>query len=121
MMPNYDFECKNCNETYEELATFDETGVYESVVCPKCGSKKKDKLMSACNHAFTNPEGTDRWNNSQTGHDYRFKHNIPKVKQERAMAEAMSHMGNPYAGEKNPDIEQYGEGVHDPETRGGLS
>jgi putative FmdB family regulatory protein len=118
-MPLYEFECKSCNKPYDEIVRYDETGTYEDVECPRCGSKKKDKLVSACNHAFTNPVGTDKWNSESTGHDYRFKHNIPKVKKEREMAEALSHMDNPY--KQGNDIEEFGEGISDPETRKGLS
>lgn len=122
-MPLYEFECKNCKSHFDALASFDQTGKYKDVVCPECGSKKKEKRMSAPNFAFANPEGTDRWNNGSTGHDYRFKHNIPKVKEERAMAEALSHMGtDPYGGadmlEKDIELDT---GIHDPETRVGLS
>lgn len=120
-MPLYTFECKKCEQTYDELATYDETGKYSSVKCPHCNSKRKTKLMSAVNFAFSNPVGTDRWNSSTTGHDYRFKHNIPKVQAERKMAEAMSHMGSdPYGSTVEKDL-NLGEGIHDPETRPGLS
>lgn len=118
-MHTYDFECKKCHHVYEELTEYDESGKYPKVKCPKCNSKKKLKLMSAPTFTFTNPEGTDRWNSAKSGHDYRFKHNIPKVQQERQMAEALSHMGtDPYGG--GDDIEM-DTGVHDAETRKGLS
>lgn len=120
-MALYDFECKNCNKVYDELAPFDKSGEYPNVECPHCQSKDKIKMMSACNYAFANPVGTDKWNSESTGHDYRFKHNIPKVQKERQMAEAMSQMGTDPYGSTDNDIEQFGEGVHDPETRKGLS
>lgn len=122
-MPTYEFECKNCNESYEALTKYDESGKYKDVECPHCESKKKTNLISASQFAFANPEGTDRWNNSSTGHDYRFKHGIPKVKEERKMAEALSHMGSdPYGSpdKVKQDIE-LDTGIHDPETRPGLS
>lgn len=122
-MPIYEFECKSCKANYEALASFDETGKYKTVVCPECGSKKKEKRISAPNFAFAQPEGTDKWNSESSGHDYRFKHNIPKVKEERAMASALSHMGtDPYGGSEMlaEDIE-LDTGIHDPETRIGLS
>lgn len=101
------------------MTAFDATGKYKNVVCPECGSKQKEKRMSVPSFNFANPEGTDRWNNGSTGHDYRFKHNIPKVKQERAVAEALSHMGtDPYGG--GDDIEM-DTGIHDAEVRKGLS
>lgn len=51
-------------------------------------------ILSACSFSFSNPEGTSRWNNADTGHDYRFKHNLPKVLNERKHAEEASHMGS---------------------------
>lgn len=119
-MPFFEFVCKKCKTQYDELCEYDETGKWAKVKCPECGSKKKEKLLSIANFQFAQPEGTDRWNSDSKGHDYRFKHNIPKVKQERAMAEAMSHMGNPYMDNSASDIE-LDTGIHDPETRGGLS
>jgi putative FmdB family regulatory protein len=96
-MPNYDFECKQCSRVYDCIAAYDETGKYPSVKCPECNSKKKTKLMSSCNYAFSNPVGTDRWNSESSGHDYRFHHNLPKVIEERRRAEEKSLMGsNPY-------------------------
>jgi putative FmdB family regulatory protein len=96
-MPRYDFECRKCGKVYEELAPYDKTNKYPSVECPSCGSKSKKKLISICSFTFANPEGTDRYNNS---HDYRYKHKINKeggVRDERAAAEAASHVGpNPY-------------------------
>lgn len=122
-MPLYEFQCRKCNVKFEDIAAFDETDKYPTVVCPECGSKKKEKLISACHVVFAQPEGTDKWHNTSTGHDYRFKHNIPKVKQEREMAEALSHMGtDPYggAGMLESDIEM-DTGTHDAESRKGLS
>lgn len=112
-MPLYTFECKKCNTEYDEIAPFDATGKYPSVKCPRCCSKKKRKLISMCQFSFTNPVGTDRWNSDTSGHDYRFQHNIPKVKQERETAERLSHMGSqPY----NPiDDSSLDVGIHDVE------
>ncbi len=43
-MPIYEFKCQDCQNEYEELVfSHDETPP-----CPKCGSEKTDKLMSAC-------------------------------------------------------------------------
>lgn len=96
-MPRYDFECKKCGIEYDELVPYDETGKYKTVKCPACKSKKKTKLVSCGGYAFSNPEGTDRWTNESTGHDYRFRHNLPKVLDQRAKAEAASHVGpTPY-------------------------
>jgi hypothetical protein len=77
--------------------------------------------MSACGYAFAQPQGTDRWNSDSGGHGYRFNHNIPKVKAERAMAEALSHMGaDPYTDTSAADI-NLDTGIHDAEARSGLS
>lgn len=120
-MPNYRFECKKCKKEYYELCSYDSTGKYSKVKCPHCKSKSKMQLITSCSFQFTNPVGTDRWNSDSTGHDYRFKHNIPKVQQERQMAEALSHMGSsPYKDTTEDDL-NLDTGIHDPETRGGLS
>lgn len=120
-MPMFEFKCKKCNNQYETLTSFDKTGKYSKVACPKCNSKKKENLISLCQHTFSDPVGTDKWNSDSTGHDYRFKHNTPKVKAERERAEALSHMGaDPYGSTMDHDL-NLGEGIHDPEFRPGLS
>ncbi len=121
-MPIYDFECSDCDFRYQELTKFDKQGKYPDISCPKCKSKKKEKLISMCGFAFGDPVGTDRWTSDGHGHDYRFQHNIPNLKEQRAVAEATSHMGNPYANDTTfeKDLE-LGEGIHDPEFRSGLS
>jgi len=96
-MPYFEFECKKCGEKYEELTTFDESGKYPGIKCPACNSKSKRKLISACHCVFSNPVGTDLYENS---HDYRFHHEQDKkggVRDQRAAAEAASHVGpSPY-------------------------
>lgn len=120
-MPVYEFKCKKCEKAYESLCKFDSTGKYSEVFCPSCKSKQKTKLVSSPFFAFSNPVGTDKWNNGSTGHDYRFKHNIPKVKAERSIAEAVSHMGsNPYGSDNSSDL-NLDTGIHDAEFRKGLS
>ena len=42
-MPMYEFQCKKCGESFEELASTTET-----VPCPHCGSRETERLMSAC-------------------------------------------------------------------------
>lgn len=42
-MPLYDFECKDCQHTFEELAFEDD----DVIVCPKCGSAHTARLVSA--------------------------------------------------------------------------
>ncbi|MCK9458395.1 MAG: zinc ribbon domain-containing protein [Proteobacteria bacterium] len=94
-MPLYDFHCIDCDCDYEEFAPWNKSNEYPDVVCPTCGSHKKEKLFTGvrAEAIFVNPEGTRKWNDGQMGHDYRFKHMQPKVKQERENAEKMSHMG----------------------------
>jgi putative FmdB family regulatory protein len=93
----YEFLCE-CGEEYEELAKFDETGEYPTVLCPKCNSSKKERLMSVTSEpVFIHPEGTRKWINESTGHDYRYKYKQPQVAQERKVTEELSHMGkSPY-------------------------
>jgi len=122
-MPIFEFECTKCKSIYDALTSFDKTEKYKNVSCPECGSKKKEKRMSSPNFAFAQPQDTDRWNSDRSGHDYRFKHNVPKLKKERKMAETLSHMGSdPYGGGDMlaKDIEM-DTGVHDAESRKGLS
>ena len=65
--------------------------------CEECGSKSKDEIIGVPSFNFANPVGTDRWNSSSQGHDYRFKHNLPNVKKQRETAKEKSHMGqDPY-------------------------
>jgi putative FmdB family regulatory protein len=120
-MPNYDFLCGKCQSKYDDLVPYDETGKYKNVKCPDCGSKKKTLMPSVCAFQFAQPEGTDRWNNTSSGHGYRFHHNLPKVIEERKQAEIMSHMGaTPYTDTSEKDI-QMDTGIHDAESRQGLS
>ena len=120
-MALYDFHCKKCNQDYDAFAPYDETGKYPSVKCPQCVSKRKLKTVSrGFAFSFTDPVGTDRWHSDATGHDYRFKYNLPKVRMEREFAEKFSHMGpNPY--EEILSDQNLDEGIHHPETRPGLS
>jgi putative FmdB family regulatory protein len=94
-MPLYDFHCKDCDCDYEEFASYDKTNEYADVMCPTCGSVKKEKLFTGvrAEAIFTNPEGTRKWEDGQYGHDYRFKSKQPKVQKEREEAERKSHMG----------------------------
>jgi len=95
-VPFYEFSCNRCETVYEELCSHDPKGKYPGLKCPKCGSKSKTKLMSTCNYAFANPEGTDRWNSESGGHDYRFNHNLPKVIAERQNAAEKGGNASPY-------------------------
>lgn len=85
-MPFYDFKCSACSSEFDELASFDETGVYEGVFCPKCGSSKKNKIPSL----IAAPVNRD-------SHDYKFNSRLPQIIEQRQQAELASHMGgNPY-------------------------
>lgn len=119
-MPFYDFECKGCKHRYEAFAK--KAGKYTGIQCPECKSKKKTHLLSVPGYAFTNPIGTDRWTSDRGGHGYRFDFNKPAVKAQREIATQMSHMGaDPYgAGQFDKDLE-LDVGIHDAETRQGLS
>ena len=41
-MPIYEYKCNKCSHEYEALVM----GSADAVECPKCGSKKKERLMS---------------------------------------------------------------------------
>jgi putative FmdB family regulatory protein len=45
-MPIYEFKCKKCEHIFEELV-FSSGAGSEDVICPVCGEKNADKLMSA--------------------------------------------------------------------------
>jgi len=66
------------------------------VSCPNCSSSKKEKLISSCSFNFSNPVGTDRWNSQNSGHEYRFKHNLPNVIEQRKRAEIAQKTISPY-------------------------
>ena len=42
-MPLYDLRCGKCSSQFEALCR---NGSHEGVVCPSCGSKKLDRLIS---------------------------------------------------------------------------
>jgi len=107
-MPIYEFHCKKCDTEYEELVrkvenekflVTNDDGVYVQVSCPKCKSKSNRRLNSCPAEAvFTNPEGTRKYINDSTGHDYRFKSKQPKIRAERELMQQVSHMGaEPYS------------------------
>lgn len=106
-MPIYEFVCE-CKCEFEALTSIDESGLYERVSCPSCGrSDRKKKLQSVFGFAFSNPVNTDRWNSDGLGHDYRLKHKLPSVLEERKRAEEKSHMGSSadiYGTQANDDL-----------------
>ena len=45
-MPMYEYRCRNCGNTFDELVT--STGINDSdIECPGCGKYESEKLMSA--------------------------------------------------------------------------
>jgi putative FmdB family regulatory protein len=52
-MPVYEFECDECGERFEELTP---TGT-RSLVCPRCGSQRTRRLLSAVSPASRQPRG----------------------------------------------------------------
>lgn len=42
-MPIYEFECEQCERRFEELVA----GGTESIECPRCGSRRTRRLISA--------------------------------------------------------------------------
>jgi len=38
-MPLYDYQCKVCNETWEEVSKMDDRKIPETKPCPKCGEE----------------------------------------------------------------------------------
>jgi len=55
-MPIYEFECKDCENLFEELI-FTAQQSSETVVCPSCGSKNSKKLISAPSSGCTGSSG----------------------------------------------------------------
>lgn len=82
-MPFYEFECKNCNCQYEELCNYDPSEKYKDVMCPKCKSKKKNKLVSAAIVKFANPKDTSKFDSFE----YRAGYNMEKAQNERRKAQ----------------------------------
>ena len=98
-MPFYELECKKCGNIFDVFSPLmsEKENYIKKAKCEKCGSKSKQEHIKGANFNFSNPVGTDRWNSSNTGHDYRFKYNMPNVKKQREAAEIVSHMGTePY-------------------------
>jgi putative FmdB family regulatory protein len=45
-MPIYEFECQSCGDRFEELVGLHVGTDAADVVCPKCGSKEAERLVS---------------------------------------------------------------------------
>lgn len=97
-MPIYKFECTKCNEVYEEMTSYDESGKYKGIKCPACKSKRKRRRFDYdVAITFADPTNTSKFDNFS----YRAGHNMEKAKTERRNAESKSHMGkNPYKSKK---------------------
>ena len=44
-MPIYEYNCKNCNEIFEEFQSVGASN--ENIVCPKCGAPHPERIFSA--------------------------------------------------------------------------
>ena len=56
-MPIYEFKCKKCDHVFEEFV-FSSNASSEDIVCPVCGEKSADKLMSAFSASGTSSIGS---------------------------------------------------------------
>ena len=45
-MPMYEFQCRNCDEEFEDLV-FSSNFSLEDIKCPNCGASKPEKKISA--------------------------------------------------------------------------
>lgn len=93
-MPFYTFRCKKCEQVFEELTSWDNTGKYKDVACPNCKSKKKERTYNDnVNCTFSKPQESSKWESFS----YRAGFNMEKAKADRRRAAAKSHVGeNPY-------------------------
>ena len=46
-MPDYDYQCTECRRKFTEHQTFEEHDRSKRVKCPKCGSTKTERVMTA--------------------------------------------------------------------------
>lgn len=54
-MPIYEFRCKNCGNIFEYLCF--KSSDRDQALCPKCGHKKSDLLMSAFSSTSSSSTG----------------------------------------------------------------
>ena len=54
-MPLFEFECKNCNNSFEELVR--DNGEVEDVICPFCGNSSAKKKISTFATKLQNNSG----------------------------------------------------------------
>lgn len=79
-MPTYDFCCKKCKHNFEDIV-FNASDV---IKCPKCNSKKTEKLLSApVGLVFDKPQESSKWDNF----GFRAGFNMNKAKEERRAVE----------------------------------
>jgi len=45
-MPEYEFQCMQCNARFTQAQSFSEHDRHKAATCPKCGSKKVRQLIS---------------------------------------------------------------------------
>ncbi|MCB2182788.1 MAG: zinc ribbon domain-containing protein [Desulfobulbaceae bacterium] len=57
-MPIYEFRCQDCNKLFESLLTSSSTTALDEVCCPKCGSKKVKKTISASSYRLNSGNST---------------------------------------------------------------
>jgi putative FmdB family regulatory protein len=46
-MPDYDFKCTECRKTFTVTQTFEEHDRDKRIKCPKCGSRKVDRVIGS--------------------------------------------------------------------------
>jgi putative FmdB family regulatory protein len=56
-MPIYEYKCKKCDHLFEEFVFSSNTGS-EDIICPVCGEKNADRLMSAFSASGTSSIGS---------------------------------------------------------------
>lgn len=56
-MPLYEFECRKCDQAFEELVSRSEVG---SVRCPSCKGKRVQRLMSTFFAKSSGGDGSSR-------------------------------------------------------------
>jgi len=111
-MPFYDFKCSKCEHIWDEMTSHDPSDKYEKIVCPECGSKKKEKLFPS-SFSIGGPTSSKMDN-----FGYRAGFNWERAQGERRAAEEAAGGSSPY---RDTNDFALGEGIHDPETRPGMS
>ena len=90
MCPLYQYQCQDCQETFDELwTTFQEVEEFEAkyieeTPCPKCSSKKKCRLMSAPMVSFKGEGWTGKGSIGPTGSQSRHRDSTGSLKEHAA-------------------------------------